>query len=247
MRQRPVRRKQASLHTTLAGEVEYNQTDPANAEHFGIAVTEAMSLGVIPVVLRKGGLPEVVLPGTGFVSTNLEMLVALTRKVLRMQPSMRTRMGQAAAHAAARFTSFNIFAGGYTALAGALKLRRAQFTNGDALTNESLHAVVHAGTGVGARGAVCSTTLPPDAYSYAGGAGSATGGRGRPRGPNTTAREDNSITRVGRSSEGSPSNASSPWVKHHARRVGRAGRQAEHKGRHTRRAVGPVEKASPTP
>ncbi len=49
------------LHATGLGELEDRR--PWRLEHFGIAVVEAMSAGVVPVVYGRGGPKEIVVPG----------------------------------------------------------------------------------------------------------------------------------------------------------------------------------------
>lgn len=53
----------ASLYWQATGLGEDLDADPVRAEHFGIAVVEAMSAGAVPVVLDEGGPVEIVRPG----------------------------------------------------------------------------------------------------------------------------------------------------------------------------------------
>ena len=59
--------------------------DPADAEHFGIALLEGMSAGLIPVVARKGGPVEIVedLP-TDLTADSVEELALTTYKVFQL-------------------------------------------------------------------------------------------------------------------------------------------------------------------
>jgi len=53
---------------------------PDRVEHFGIAVAEAMAYGAVPLVVNRGGLPEIVEHGTsGFVWETVEALVERAR------------------------------------------------------------------------------------------------------------------------------------------------------------------------
>lgn len=54
--------------------------DPDRVEHFGMAVAEAMAYGVIPLVVRRGGLREIVQHGvSGYVWEMIEELVEQAR------------------------------------------------------------------------------------------------------------------------------------------------------------------------
>ena len=56
--------------------------EPEKVEHFGITTVEAMSAGVVPVVIDKGGQREIIVPGTGFLSNSVEDLVRTTVDLL---------------------------------------------------------------------------------------------------------------------------------------------------------------------
>ncbi len=71
---------------------------PSRVEAFGLAVTEAMAMGVPQVVTRVGGLPEQVVDGeTGFVvpPEDVEALAAALRR-LAAEPALRGEMRSAA-------------------------------------------------------------------------------------------------------------------------------------------------------
>jgi glycosyltransferase involved in cell wall biosynthesis len=54
------------IHAT--GAFENSEAHPDHMEHFGMAVAEGMSAGCVPVVVSKGGLPEIVQTGVdGFL------------------------------------------------------------------------------------------------------------------------------------------------------------------------------------
>ena len=66
------------------------ESDPASFEHFGISLVEGMLMGLQPVVINAGGLPEIV--GTlGEKILNVEELIEKTEKVARELISMSTQ------------------------------------------------------------------------------------------------------------------------------------------------------------
>jgi glycosyltransferase involved in cell wall biosynthesis len=65
----------------------YQQEDPKYYEHFGITTVEAMSAGVIPIVIDKGGQSEIVDEGVnGFKWRTIEELKIKTDHVLHSTP-----------------------------------------------------------------------------------------------------------------------------------------------------------------
>ncbi len=72
---------------------------PELAEHFGISTVEAMAAGAVPVVINKGGQPEIVQHGqSGFVWNTLDELKEYTRALIhdedlwqRMSAAARAR------------------------------------------------------------------------------------------------------------------------------------------------------------
>jgi glycosyltransferase involved in cell wall biosynthesis len=58
--------KVSSVFWDMTGIKTYEQVDPASIEHFGMSVVEAMSAGLIPVVLNTGGTVEIVDASCGF-------------------------------------------------------------------------------------------------------------------------------------------------------------------------------------
>mmetsp|Transcript_19531 Transcript_19531/g.66980 ORF Transcript_19531/g.66980 Transcript_19531/m.66980 type:complete len:618 (+) Transcript_19531:351-2204(+) len=79
--------------------------DPADEEHFGIAVSEAMGRGCIPVLLRKGALAEHVVHGhSGFLGDSITDIVRATLRVHQLSWPEAGRMRVAAATRAFRFS-----------------------------------------------------------------------------------------------------------------------------------------------
>lgn len=75
-----VRYEQASIFWHAAGLDEDVSLTPWQAEHFGITTVEAMAAGCVPLVINKGGQPEIVQHGvSGFVWETLHELKEYTR------------------------------------------------------------------------------------------------------------------------------------------------------------------------
>ena len=79
--------------------------NPADTEHFGIAVTEAMSAGAIPVLLHMGGLAELV-PSrrVGRLAADASEIVTSTLEVLLQSDEQLGAMSNASIVASRRFT-----------------------------------------------------------------------------------------------------------------------------------------------
>ena len=77
---------------------------PEMFEHFGMATAEAMSAGCVPIVINKGGQPEIVQHGeNGFVWDKPEELREYTELLMRDE-RLRARMAEAARARAALFS-----------------------------------------------------------------------------------------------------------------------------------------------
>jgi hypothetical protein len=78
--------------------------DPANHEHFGIVVAEAMAAGAAAVAAGLGGIPEIVEDGvSGFLVADAEGFAERTERLL-VTPSLCHRMASAARIRAGRFS-----------------------------------------------------------------------------------------------------------------------------------------------
>lgn len=88
-----------------------NEDDnPELFEHFGVATAEAMAAGCVPVVVNKGGQPEMVQHGVnGFLWNTLDELKEYTIRVARDE-ELRTRLATAARLSARRFSVANFLA-----------------------------------------------------------------------------------------------------------------------------------------
>ena len=96
--------ERASIFWHAAGYGEDSNMRPIFLEHFGIATVEAMAAGCVPVVINKGGQPEIVHHGVnGFHWETLGELKHYT-EILIKDPSLRRKMSEAARVRAAFFS-----------------------------------------------------------------------------------------------------------------------------------------------
>lgn len=86
-----------------AGMTVDDETKPELLEHFGIVTVEAMANGCVPIVIGRGGQPEIVDHGvTGFLCRSLDEIAARTAE-LAADSARWQRMSAAARMAAQRF------------------------------------------------------------------------------------------------------------------------------------------------
>jgi glycosyltransferase involved in cell wall biosynthesis len=86
----------SSIYWHASGYGEDEQRAPEKSEHFGITTIEAMAAGCVPVVIGKGGQPELVQHGkNGLLWHTLEELQKQTSEVIGT-PSLRERLSTAA-------------------------------------------------------------------------------------------------------------------------------------------------------
>ena len=78
----------AELHT-LYGKAKiywhaagFGEDDPKKHEHFGITTVESMAAGCVPVVINKGGQPEIIEEGSGFVWDTIDELLGQTKQLI---------------------------------------------------------------------------------------------------------------------------------------------------------------------
>ena len=96
--------ERASIFWHAAGLGEDESANPERSEHFGMSTVEAMAAGCVPVVIRRGGQPEIVEQGaSGFLWDTLEELAGYSRR-LATQPELRETMARAARLRSERFT-----------------------------------------------------------------------------------------------------------------------------------------------
>jgi glycosyltransferase involved in cell wall biosynthesis len=96
--------ERASIFWHAAGLGHDETASPWLSEHFGAVTVEAMAAGCVPVVVRKGGQPEIVEHGvSGFLWDTLPELEAHTLALVRDEP-LRARMADAARRRARQFS-----------------------------------------------------------------------------------------------------------------------------------------------
>lgn len=92
----------ASLFWHFTGAGEDPETAPERMEHFGIATVEAMSAGAVPVVVARGGQPEIVQEGTGLLWSTFEECAESTLRLCR-DGELRARLAEGARRRAGDF------------------------------------------------------------------------------------------------------------------------------------------------
>ncbi|HXE81177.1 MAG TPA: glycosyltransferase family 4 protein [Vicinamibacterales bacterium] len=95
--------ERARIFWHAAGYGEDPERQPQLAEHFGVATVEAMAAGCVPVVINRGGQPEIVTHGeNGFLWNTLDELADYTERLAR-DLALVERMSQAARRRAREF------------------------------------------------------------------------------------------------------------------------------------------------
>lgn len=95
---------QAKIFWTAAGFGINEEKEPEKVEHFGITTVEAMAAGCVPVVIRKGGQPEIVKEGiNGLLWEKEEELVEKTLKLIK-EPKLLEKLAKVAEKRVADFS-----------------------------------------------------------------------------------------------------------------------------------------------
>ena len=95
---------QAKIFWTAAGFGFNEMKEPEKMEHFGITTVEAMAAGCVPVVIRKGGQPEIVNDGiNGLLWEKEEELIEKTLSLIKDQKSL-DKLANAAQKSAQNFS-----------------------------------------------------------------------------------------------------------------------------------------------
>jgi glycosyltransferase involved in cell wall biosynthesis len=88
--------RKASIYWHASGFGEDLTAHPDRAEHFGISTVEAMSYGVVPIVINAGGQPEIVTDGeTGLLWETIPELKEKSMEVMN-NPTLRGRLSEQA-------------------------------------------------------------------------------------------------------------------------------------------------------
>lgn len=96
--------ERASIFWHAAGYGEDQNVQPMLVEHFGIVTVEAMAAGCVPVVINKGGQPEIVEHGvSGFLWETLDELRNYTTRLMN-DDDLRVKMAGAARRRAQMFS-----------------------------------------------------------------------------------------------------------------------------------------------
>lgn len=81
--------------------------NPEKTEHFGMTIVEAMASGVVPVVISKGGIPEIIQNGTnGFLWDSKNELISKTQ-LLIVSPKLLEEMSLNSINSSKKFSKEN--------------------------------------------------------------------------------------------------------------------------------------------
>lgn len=95
---------QSSIYWHATG---FGDDDPKNWEHFGITTVEAMSAGVVPVAINKGGQTEIVENGVnGFLWDTLDEMLKQTHELIK-DPKKMSRFSKEAIERSEMFSKDN--------------------------------------------------------------------------------------------------------------------------------------------
>ncbi len=96
--------RQSKIYWHATGFGEDLEKYPERAEHFGITTVEAMTHKVVPVVIEKGGQPEIVADSiNGFLWETEEELIQRTKRLM-IDERLREQMANLAHQKSRRFT-----------------------------------------------------------------------------------------------------------------------------------------------
>ncbi len=94
---------ESAIYWHAAGYGEDESRAPIKMEHFGVTTVEAMAAGCAPVVIRKGGQPEIIQHGVdGFLWDEVAELKAYTLRLVEDE-ALRRQLSRAAQASSQRF------------------------------------------------------------------------------------------------------------------------------------------------
>ena len=100
---------QAKIYWQATGFGENLEKNPERAEHFGIAVVEAMASGAVPIVYNGGGMPEIVKEKeSGLLFNNLEEFGEFTLQLINSEKK-RQSFSKKAQERARKFSEESFF------------------------------------------------------------------------------------------------------------------------------------------
>ncbi|MBU1089114.1 glycosyltransferase family 4 protein [Patescibacteria group bacterium] len=98
---------QSKIYWHAAGFGVDENINPQNTEHFGMAVVEAMASGTIPIVVKKGGLPEIINEReNGFLWSDIDELVSKTQLLIG-SPQLMEQLSVQTQQDSAKFSKQN--------------------------------------------------------------------------------------------------------------------------------------------
>jgi glycosyltransferase involved in cell wall biosynthesis len=99
----------AKIYWHAAGHEVNESLHPENTEHFGMAPVEAMASGAVPLLVNKGGLPEIITDGQeGYLWNNIDELISKTQ-LLSASPNTLKTMSDHALTRSSYFSKENFF------------------------------------------------------------------------------------------------------------------------------------------
>lgn len=97
----------SKIYWHAAGFEVDEMTHPENTEHFGMTVVESMASGLVPIVVAKGGIPEIILDGIdGYLWTTIDELVFKTKNLIESPDDLK-RMSKKATIKCQKFSKEN--------------------------------------------------------------------------------------------------------------------------------------------
>ena len=98
---------QSKIYWHAAGYHVNQSLHPEETEHFGMTIVEAMASGLVPVVVNKGGIPEIIENGiNGYLWDETDDLIAKTQ-LLISSPDLISNMSQESIKSTTKFSKEN--------------------------------------------------------------------------------------------------------------------------------------------